>query len=305
MNPSNKMNAISYLERNQIDDIKWDECIINARNENIYGHAAYLDDMAYHWDALVINDYEAVLPLPWKKKMGFAYLYTPRFTSPLAIYGQIPEEMKWQQILDHIPKKFRLWDINLINNLSHYSSKAIKRKNHVLHLLAPYDELRKNYRKSYLNLLNQANNQISREISIEVIIDLASKKNIDGTNADDYARFLNLFRRLAKKGNAFCYGIYSVHKNLMAAAVFFISANRIYYMLASNNEEARKKGASHQLIDAVIREYAGKDYWLDFEGSDIRGIAFFFEGFGAQPEDYYYLRENRLPWWCRWMKKSC
>jgi hypothetical protein len=51
-------------------------------------------------------------------------------------------------------------------------------------------------------------------------------------------------------------------------------------MLASNIQEGRKKGASHQLIDTLIREYAGKDYWLDFEGSDIPGIAFFFEGFG-------------------------
>jgi hypothetical protein len=74
-------------------------------------------------------------------------------------------------------------------------------------------------------------------------------------------------------------------------------------MLASNNEEGRNQAASHQLIDAVIREYAGKEYWLDFEGSDVPGIAFFFEGFGAQPEYYYYLRENRLPWWSRWMKK--
>ncbi len=74
-------------------------------------------------------------------------------------------------------------------------------------------------------------------------------------------------------------------------------------MLAWNNEEGRQKGSSHQLIDAVIKENAGKDIFLDFEGSDIPGIAFFFEGFGAQPEYYYYLRENRLPWWCRWMKK--
>jgi len=305
MNPSSKMNVISYLERNQIDDIKWDACINNAQNENIYGYAEYLDNMSNHWDALVINDYQAVLPLPWKKKMGFAYLYTPRFTSPLAIYGEIPEAMKLQQILDHIPKKFRLWDINLVNNLSQFSSTAIKRKNHVLHLLAPYDELRKNYRRSYVNLLNQAGNQINRAVSIEEAIDMASKKNIDGINAADYARFQNLFSRLSKKGKAFCYGIYSSNNNLLAAAVFFLSANRIYYMLASNNEEGRKKGASHQLIDAVIREYAGKDYWLDFEGSDIPGIAFFFEGFGSQPEEYYYLRENRLPWWCRWMKKSC
>ncbi len=304
MNPFNKMNLIRYLERNEIDDIKWDACICKAPNENIYGYVEYLDTMASNWDALVIEDYLAVLPLPWKKKMGFTYLYTPRFTSPLAIYGQLPETMELKQILDHIPKKFRLWDLNLVNDLSLFSSDAVKRKNHVLYLLAPYEALRKKFRASYRSLLNQAGNHIRKEASIKDIIKLAAgKKHIDGTNAEDYARFQNMFIHLEKKGMALCYGNYSPKNELLAAAVFFISSNRIYYMLGWNSEEGRNRGASHQLIDAVIREYAGKDYWLDFEGSDIPGIAFFFEGFGAQPEDYYYLRENRLPWWCAWIKK--
>ena len=90
--------------------------------------------------------------------------------------------------------------------------------------------------------------------------------------------------------------------NCLLPQFFSFHGNRIYYMLAWNNEQGRHLGASHYLIDTVIKEYAGKDYWLDFEGSDIPGIAFFFEGFGATPETYYFLRINRLPWWCRWMK---
>ena len=301
------MENIRYLERRDIDKSKWDACIRKAPNQNIYGYAAYLDTMAVNWDALIINNYEAVLPLPWKKKFGICYLYTPRFTSPLAVYGQIPSSIEMKHILNQVPRKFRLWDLNLSNDLSAFSASAVKRKNHLLHLLPSYDTLRKNYRASYRNLLNQAEEagqQVSKEISIETIIKLTAEKNIiEGTNADDYSRFHSLYKHLEKKGEAVCYGNFSPEKNLLAAAVFFIAQNRIYYMLAWNNEEGRQKGASHQLIDAVIKENAGKDIWLDFEGSDIPGIAFFFEGFGAQPEYYYYLRENRLPWWCRWMKK--
>lgn len=304
MNPFNKMNGIRYLERNEIDVVKWDSCISKSGNENIYGHSEYLDIMANNWGALVIHDYQAVLPLPWKIKFGFTYIYTPRFTSPLAVYGQIPDSMEIGQILDHIPKKFRLWDLNLVNDLSPFSSDAVKRKNHILHLIAPYEILRKSYRASYRSLINQAGNHIRKETSIDAIVKLAAdKKNIAGTKSVDYARLKHIYSHLEKKGMAFTYGNYSPNNELLAAAVFFISSNRIYYMLAWNNEEGRTKGASHQLIDAVIKEYAEKDYWLDFEGSDIPGIAFFFEGFGANTEDYYYLRENRLPWWCRWMKK--
>ncbi len=300
------MKNIRYLERKDIDESKWDACISKAPNQNIYGFAAYLDTMAVNWDALIIGNYDAVLPLPWKKKFGICYLYTPRFTSPLAVYGQIPASIELTHILNQIPRKFRLWDLNLTNDLSAFSA-YVKRKNHLLHLLPSYDTLRKNYRASYRNLLNQAEEagqQVSKEIYIETIIKLTAEKNIiEGTSADDYSRFHSLYKHLAKKGEAVCYGNFSPEKNLLAAAVFFIVQNRIYYMLAWNNEEGRQKGSSHQLIDAIIKENAGKDIWLDFEGSDIPGIAFFFEGFGAQPEYYYYLRENRLPWWCRWMKE--
>jgi hypothetical protein len=301
------MKSIRYLERKDIDESKWDACISKAPNQLIYGYAAYLDIMAVNWGALVIDDYEAVLPLPWKKKFGISYIYTPRFTCPLAVYGPITKSIDLKYLLNQVPRKFRLWDLNLSNDLSVFSTAAVKRKNHLLHLLPSYDKLREKIRASYRNLLNKAEDtgqQINKEISIETIIRLtAGKKNIEGTSAEDYSRFHSLYKHLEKKGAAVCYGSYSTDKKLLAAAVFLFSHNRIYYMLAWNNEEGRQKGASHQLIDAVIKENAGKDIWLDFEGSDIPGIAFFFEGFGAQPEYYYYLRVNRLPWWCRWMKE--
>ena len=78
--------------------------------------------------------------------------------------------------------------------------------------------------------------------------------------------------------------------------VFFITNSRIYYVLAGNDPSGRPIAASHQLINAVIEKYAGKALILDFEGSDIPGIAFFFEGFGAKSEQYYYLHNNNLPW---------
>ena len=112
--------------------------------------------------------------------------------------------------------------------------------------------------------------------------------------------YINTWR---KKEKQYVMATFLRKKISLPQPFFSLAQNRIYYMLAWNNEEGRQKGASHQLIDAIIKENAGKDIWLDFEGSDIPGIAFFFEGFGAQPEYYYYLRENRLPRWCRWMKE--
>ncbi|MEI9956106.1 MAG: hypothetical protein WDM90_07350 [Ferruginibacter sp.] len=42
----------------------------------IYAQSFYLDAMAANWDAIVFNDYEAVMPLTWKKEMG-DYVFVP------------------------------------------------------------------------------------------------------------------------------------------------------------------------------------------------------------------------------------
>ncbi|WP_315816464.1 hypothetical protein [Paraflavitalea speifideaquila] len=57
--------------------MKWDRCIADAPNGLIYGYSFYLDKMADNWDGLVLNNYEAVMPLPWKKKWGIYYLAHP------------------------------------------------------------------------------------------------------------------------------------------------------------------------------------------------------------------------------------
>ncbi len=62
-------------------------------------------------------------------------------------------------------------------------------------------------------------------------------------------------------------------------------------------------GASHALIDAFIKDHAGSNLLLDFEGSDIRNLAFFYSSFGATDEKYPAVRVNNLPWYCKWMKK--
>ena len=78
---------INYVKRESIDTAKWDRCIDNSRNGLIYAYALYLDHMARNWDALILNDYEAVMPLTWNKKWGIKYLYQPPLTPQLGIFS--------------------------------------------------------------------------------------------------------------------------------------------------------------------------------------------------------------------------
>ncbi|HSQ44739.1 MAG TPA: hypothetical protein VLM16_07060, partial [Ginsengibacter sp.] len=83
---------ISYLPQANIDKQKWDRCIDAAPNGLIYAYSFYLDAMSKNWDALILNDYEIVMPLTWNKKYGVYYLYQPFFTKALGIFGNISDE---------------------------------------------------------------------------------------------------------------------------------------------------------------------------------------------------------------------
>jgi hypothetical protein len=61
--------------------------------------------------------------------------------------------------------------------------------------------------------------------------------------------------------------------------------------------------ANHFLFDQLIREFAGQDLILDFEGSDLPGVARFYQKFGPQNQPFSFWKSNRLPAVMRWWKK--
>jgi hypothetical protein len=306
------MNAgdqIRYLQQQEIDKEKWNACITNAANGLIYAYSFYLDHMARHWDALVLNDYEAIMPLTWNKKYGFSYLYQPAFTASLGVFGKQLNEETVKKFLTAIPGKFTLIEISL-NQANNFP--GIKgyypRCNYVLELSGSYDEILKNYRDNHKRNIAKAFQSgctVNKEVSIDEIIRLneAQVKHIDGTKKRDYSNFKKLYELLRSGEGAKTYGIHDKNNKLLASAAFFFSHNRAYYILVGNHPEGKTIGASHALIDAFIKDHLHRELLLDFEGSDLRNLAFFYSGFGAKEEIYPGIKINKLPWYVRLLKK--
>ena len=67
--------------------------------------------------------------------------------------------------------------------------------------------------------------------------------------------------------------------------------------------KGRKTEANYFLIAQVLREWAGNDLLFDFEGSEIPGVALFYEKFGAQLQPYFHWHHNQLPPLLKWIKR--
>ena len=302
---------IQYLPHNQIDKTKWDACIGRAPNGLIYAYAAYLDAMAKNWDALVWGDYKAVMPLPWNKKWGFYYLYQPFLCASLGVFGEEVTASLLKDFLQAVPHRFKLWDMyfNYGNFFPVPGHELYQRISHVLDLHAPYETLYENFRTSYKTLLKRFDRigcTIKKNIEIEEVLQLTRIKLVPVANVkeDDYDHFSKLYKTLAAAGKGINYGVYSPQGELLASGVFLFSHNRAYYIVAGNHADGRTVGASHQVINTFIREHAGSNLLLDFEGSDVHNIAFFFKSFGATEEKYPGIFYNRLPPLLRWLKNK-
>ena len=301
---------VHYITYQQIDKSKWDNCIDTAANGLVYGYSFYLDAMAKHWDALVLDDYEAVMPLTWNKKYSITYLYQPFFAASMGVFGNNISATLVNDFLRAIPTKFSYWDIylNQANRFALAGFNLYERVNFVLSLNEPYEILYNNFRENIKRNIKKAaqlNCVIKKDIAVDAVIALAMEqsKNFSPVTAEDYDHFKNVYHHLQAQQKAVTYGVYTSANKLVASCAFIFSHNRAYYILVGNHPNGKTIGASHAIINAFIKEYAGQNILLDFEGSDIPNLAFFYSSFGATEEKFAGLKLNRLPFWMKWFKR--
>jgi hypothetical protein len=302
----NAATQLYYRQRQEIDTRKWNDCIDKASNGLIYAYSFYLDHMADNWDALILDDYMAVMPLPWRKKIGIHYLYQPSFTAQLGVFGNNISADLFEKFLNSVPSKFKLWEFpfNQHNLFQIKNFNLYQRTNYALSLNRPYEILYDNYRENVKRNIKksiQYGCYVRTGIDVTSIIKLA-KQQPNAVAENEFQKFEKLYHLLKEKSAVKSYGVFSNQNELLASCVFTFSHNRVYYILVGNHPNGKTLGASHTLIDAFIKDHAGRNLLLDFEGSDIASLAFFYSSFGAKEEKYSAIKLNKLPWYIKWMK---
>ncbi len=296
-------HTIQHLSNKQIDRQRWNNAIDAACNGSPYVVSEYLDTLCPTWEALILDNYEWVMPLPVRSKYGIRYLYQPFLVPQLGVFGPSIDIQVVETFLRAIPTDIRWIDlrINKKTYLSRGSFEASERSNFVLDLSSDYATLRSNYRSNHIRNLQRAEKagcSIERNLPPEEVYILAETYLMPSGHFTNLFKqpLLELFKRWMQEGRAITYGIKSGGL-LLASAVFLIYKSKAYYILVGNHPNGKTLGASHALIDAFIRDHAGKQWILDFEGSNIPSLAFFYEGFGSRKEPFGWIQENRLPAW--------
>ena len=292
------MLQIKFILNKDIDRELWDKCVNNSTCNLIYHQAIYLDTMTTNWDAIVVNNYEAVFPLPNRKKMWIKYVYHPAFTQQLGLCTT-NNAITFFDIIPTILSKFKYADLylNYTNTKIQYSD---ERNNFVLPLNNEYNYYTKNYKqdlKKNIKISTKANLHYDKKKQIKAAIFLYKttyKNRHKNIVEKDYQNFDKLCTLLDMKNKVFTRAVYNHKNELLSIALFLEHNNRLYNMMNTTTDTGKKVSANHFLIDKIIEEFSNSNYILDFEGSDVTGIKEFYKNFNPINEPYFYYKINNL-----------
>lgn len=286
------MDGITYIRHKDIDMAAWDACIARSRRALVYAGSAYLNAICEQgWDALIYGDYEAVFPLPVKRRWGIPVVYQPFFCQQLGLFAPEGFTLGYNDFLKAIPRKFLRVSLNLNPSFS-LPENGRQRSNLLLDLRKSYQQIlggynadaRKNLRKCYdAGIDVQECHDFSEAISLYKTVWGPLNSVLKELH---YQRFKAACNSLQFRNEAICFKACNPEKQVLAYAIFLISPQYLHYVCAAPTAEGRKRGVMHAIMDHVAQRHAGKTGYLDFEGSEIPEVASFYRKFGPTEEKY-------------------
>lgn len=301
---------VLLLHRSQLDSAQWDDFIAASPQRILYAYSWYLDTASPNWKALIVieNDqWQAVMPLPYRKKWGLNVVQQPFFCQLLGVFTNSSVDYREASnlLLTELTTSFRY--------ISTYSGrfaehtvfpevlKVTNAANLILPLHHPYSVLFQHYTHDRQTNLKRAQNfnwSSQQSTDVEPLIQLFRNNHasqIEGGVAENAYELLRKLTALLghKKALRLVYAV--KNGSIEAGTLFAIFNNRIIYLFNAASPTGRKGNARTWLIDRMIQEYAETDFVFDFESPDIPSIASFYQSFGTQKESYIQLSFNNLP----------
>lgn len=291
---------IRYLKKNEIDISKYDACIKASINTRIYAFSWYLDCVADNWDVLVLNDYEAVMPLPFlKRKRNFflSKIDQPPFCQQLGVFSvsEISKEqfkLLMECFLSLKPKSYNFNSFNF-RAIPIIKNKCNENVNFELNLMGEYECIQNIYSKNLKRNISKAKKNkltIVKEVCLTDFLLLKKESITHKITTKNFNIIEKLIKELLSRKLGFIYGIY--FKEELISAMFFTEYNkRLIHLFSANSDKGKMYGAMALLFDTIIQQHTTKTQIFDFEGSKIPGVAKFFKSFGAKPINYYSYKD--------------
>ncbi len=244
--------TIEIVPSNKINSSVWNQVINDSSNGLIYAQSHYLDAITDQWDALIINQYETIMPIPWKMKAGIKYAYTPPFVQQLGLIGA-PINLNLEGIIKRIYSSFRYGSIllNTGNSMAAKITQANPKSNLLLNLQQPFSTIKTLFRKDHLQNVIKANKAglvYTESITISQAVQFYQSTNGTKTphiNQFHYQKMIDYcLSILLPQQNCFTRAVLKQDGSILSTALFLKDNKRIYNIMNSTSMEGRAAESS-------------------------------------------------------------
>ncbi len=290
---------IRYVRHSDIDMAAWDARLEKCANKFWYGSSDVLSAAAPGWDALIDEENQAQLALPWRMKFGITYSYQPFLLQQLGPFAVQPSADDTARFIGALPKHFRFADVYLCPGTPAPPT-LTEQQNITFQLDAPIDTLRKRYSENHRRTLKKTELAASGWAGSVPLSEVtgffigSEQFKRWGIKPDQVQSLIRVLFVAEQHGHGFGCGVRS-NGELVSAAYFVRWGGRLIFLKGLANEQGRKVHAMHYLIDRVIAEHVGQNLLFDFAGTNDADLARFYMGFGGERSVYLRALVNKLP----------
>jgi hypothetical protein len=311
---------IQRLSRSRINNDAWNDCVSRSTTPLIYGYSWYLDTVTdlpnWKWEGLAIliptGSYEAVMPVPLRRKSGIWVVHQPLFCQFLGVYGATVTAEMAEAFAQYLLNHYQYGSIlQLAGRLESGVFRQLPFRTQPAHtqllsLRGSYAVIRASYSADTRRHLRQAEAShwdIKESDDVQSLLKLFREYHAGqipgGVGQWAYGLFSRLFEVLKSRGIVTLQ--YALREGKAEGGAIFVRLdNRIIYLFNAATETGRRYHARTLLIDRMIQEAAGQeDILFDFESPEVASVQQFYEGFGAKPSPYWVIRWNQLPSWAK------
>lgn len=281
---------IKTIKRQYLDLEKYNHCLAKSVNYRIYAEYWYLDTLVgNNWDCYVLNDYEAIMPLPFVKKFGIKFISQPIYCQQLGVFHSknFTKELflEFQKKLQR--RLVKSYQFNEENTFMFHPKGELK-TNFILDLNRSHSSIFEQYSSNRKKELRRTSRM---QLTIKEVTDLSNFVSLKGqyeyiTQHKLEDKFNHIFQQILDRKALKIYDIYSKENELIGSQLILDSNTRKICFSFARNKDIEKHNASAYIIDHVIQQYENQFITLDFEGSMIPEVAKFMKGFSPNNQQY-------------------
>ncbi len=295
---------VTYLKHGEINQAAWDAAVANEPSCLPYGFSWWLDAVCPgRWDGIIFDDYRAVMPLP---KESFSprrpwsswarpQVQRPFFTQQCGPFGDVrPGDVA--SLFAALPATFTSFELPLTENAAATEIPRAFfpdfRTNYILDLSPELETIRAGYHKDLRRKLRKHGPATLLPADPELVIGNYRKQiaHKAGLKTKHFTRARALIRSALQHNAGYCYRVEGKDNETLATGFFPHHKGRIINLLPVSTPIGYQREGMALLIDEVIKKHRGPGSLLDFEGSDLPGIAKFFSYFGPEKRPYLTVR---------------